>query len=150
MLVSQPSPSTLSNVQVNNPYDFGSIEEANTWNGLHQMTVPTAQVPPAVQKIMFLKAGTAFINNVFLDFTGGATSTDIQLSIRDNAGTSGDFQNSGTGTIPVFSFPTTATYGTPGRNLQVTLLRTGRFNVGLRIIDNGGNYSLFEMEWIVL
>jgi hypothetical protein len=132
-----------------NVQDFASVEAANTWNGTHAMTVNNAQLPIAVQKIMFLKAGTAFVNNIFLDFTGAATSVDIQFSFRDNATTSGDFVNTAQGSIPVFALSGTTFSGT-GKALAVTLLRTGRFSVGLRIKDNGGNYSMFEMEWIVL
>ena len=63
--------------------------------------------------------------------------------------TSGDFENSASGTIPVFSFPA-ASYGGTGRLLTLTLLRTGRFPMCLRLIDSGGNYSMFEMLWVVL
>ena len=144
LIVSQ----TTSFVICPNVQDFASVEDANTWNGLHLMTAQNNQLPIAVQKIMFLKAGTAFVNNIFLDWSVGVTSTDVQLSFRDNSSTSGDFQNSATATIPVFAF-TGATFGGIARNLQVTLLRTGRFTVALRIIDNSGNYSMYEMDWIV-
>ncbi len=140
---------TGSNVTCPNAQDFASVEAANTWNGLHLMTAQNNQLPLSVQKIMFLKAGTAFVNNIFLDWTPAVTSTDVQLSFRDNSTTSGDFQNSATATVPVFAF-SGATFGTTARNLQVTLLRTGRFQVALRIIDNSGNYSMYEMDWIVL
>jgi hypothetical protein len=142
------SSQTQSYVMCPNVQDFASVEEANVWNGLHQMTALNNQLPIAVQKIMFLKAGTAFINNIFLDWTAGVTSTNVQLSFRDNSTTSGVFQNSATATVPVFSF-TGATFGLTARNLQVTLLRTGRFSMALRILDNSGNYSLYEMDWIV-
>jgi hypothetical protein len=145
LIVSQ----TASFVICPNVQDFASVEAANTWNGLHLMTAQNNQLPIAVQKIMFLKAGTAFVNNIFLDWSAGVTSTDVQLSFRDNSTTSGDFQNSGTATVPVFAF-TGATFGLTARNLQVTVLRTGRFHVAMRIIDNSGNYSMYEMEWIVL
>ncbi len=112
------------------------------------MTAQNNQLPIAVQKIMFLKAGTAFVNNIFLDWSPTVTSTDVQLSFRDNSTTSGDFQNSATATVPVFAF-SGATFGGTARMLQVTLLRTGRFQMCLRIIDNSGNYSMYEMDWIV-
>jgi hypothetical protein len=142
---------TLPNVTVPNAYDYASIEAANTWNTLHQMTPasPTG-LPLPVQQIMFLKAGTAFVNNLFLDWKGAVTSSNIQLSFRDNSTTSGDFTNSGTATVPAFVFPATATYGSTGRNFQVTLLRPGRFNVGLVVFDSTSALSMFEMDWIVL
>ncbi len=150
MVVSTPGSGTTPGVQAANPQDFESIVEATTWNGLHTMVSPTVnQLPFSVQKIMFLKAKPNFVNNLFLDITGTASSTDIQLSIRDNSATSGEFQNAALGTIPAFVFPS-HTYSGTGLNLQVSLLRTGRFNVALRIVDNSGNYSIFEMDWIVL
>ncbi len=149
--LSAGSGATLPNVTVPNIYDYASIEAANSWNTLHQMTpVTPSGLPLAVQQIMFLKAGTAFVNNIYLDWKGVVTSSSVQLSFRDNSVTSGDFQNAGTATVPVFAFPNSATYGSTGRNLQVTLLRPGRFHVGLVILDSTAAISMFEMEWIVL
>ncbi len=145
LIVSQ----TASNVICPNVQDFASVEEANIWNGLHLMTAQNNQLPIAVQKIMFLKAGSAFVNNIFLDWSAGVTSTDVQLSFRDNSTTSGNFQNSATATVPVFAW-SGPTFGSTARNLEVTLLRPGRFQMALRIIDNSGNYSMYEMDWIVL
>jgi hypothetical protein len=143
---------TTPNVTVPNAYDYGSQQEATAWNSLTAMTVPpTALVPVALQKVMFLKAGSAYINNIYLDFLGGLTANDIMFSFRDNSLVSGDFMDNPAGSIPSFIFPTGGiTYGGTGRNLQVTLLASGRFSVGLRIVDSGGNWSLYEMEWIVL
>jgi hypothetical protein len=142
--------STPGYINASNAYDFDAIEQANTWNGLHQMTTSSSQIPFSVNKLIFLKAGTQFINNIFLDWTGGTTSTsDIELSFRDNSTTSGIFQNAAVGTMPVFSFPA-GTYGGTAKQLTLTLLRTGRFPMVMRIIDNTGNYSMFEMDWIVL
>src|ERR1017187_3776260 len=94
--VTTPGSGTTPYVSVPNTYDYGSIEEANTWNTLHMMTIPTpATMPLSVQKIMFLHAGTAFVNNIFLDCKAGTTSTNVQLTFRDNSVTSGDFQNAG-------------------------------------------------------
>ncbi len=147
--VTTPAGILIPNVTVPNAYDYASIEDANTWNTLHQMVAPIPNnLPFAVRQVMFLKAGTAFVNNIFLDWAVGVTSASVQLSFRDNSMTSGDFQNSGAGTVPVFAFPA-ATYGSTGRNFQVTLLRTGHFHVGLNILDNSGNCSMFEMEWFV-
>jgi hypothetical protein len=143
--------STIANVTVPNIYDYASIEAANSWNTLHQMTPAVlTTLPLAVQQIMFLKAGTAFVNNLYLDWKVGVTATSVQLSFRDNSVTSGDFQNSGTATVPVFMFPPSATFGNTGRNFQVTVLRPGRFHVGLVVFDSTTAISMFEMEWIVL
>lgn len=143
--------STTPSVTVPNANDYDSAEQAATWNTLHQMVTPNPAIPLSVQKIMFLKAGTAFVNNIFLDWKAGVTSVgDIELSLRDNSVTNGDFTSGSTGSVPVFAFPSTATYGGVGRNFQVTLLRTGRFQVCLRVNDNSGNFSMYEMDWIVL
>ena len=137
-------------VSAANPQDYDSIVQATTWNGLHQMTSMNANLPASVAKIVFLKGGMNFVNTFMLDWTGGTTSTsDIELTLRDNSATSGMFQNAGQGTVPVFSFPANS-YGGTAKNFVVTLLRTGRFAVGMRIIDSGGNYSIFEMDWIVM
>jgi hypothetical protein len=147
--VSTPTGSLIPNVTVPNSYDYASIEDANTWNTLHQMVaINPSNLPFPVQNTMFLKAGSAFVNNLFIDFKAAVTSVQVMLTFRDNAVTSGTFQNSGTATLPVFAFPS-ATYGSTGRNLQVTALRPGRFQMGLTMIDNSGNVSMFPMDWIV-
>ncbi len=150
MVTSQPGTATTSHIVAANPYDFQAVVDANAWNTVHAMTVPTTGLPISVQNVMFFKADPRFINNFYVDFSGGVTSTDIQLSMRDNSTTSGDFQSSAAGTVPVFTLPNTSTYGGLGRNVHVSLTRTGRFQVAFRIVDNSGNWSMFEMEWIVL
>ena len=142
---------TTPSITVPNAYDYASQQIANVWNASHQMTpiIPTA-LPLAVQQTAFLHAGAAFVNNLFFDWKVGVTSSSIQLSLRDNSTTSGMFQNGSVGTVPVFLFPGSAIYGGLGRNLQVTLLRTGRFNVAFVIVDSTGATSMFEMDWIVL
>jgi len=150
MVTTLPTASTTSHVVAANPYDFQAVIDAQTWNTTHAMSLPTNGMPVAVQKIMYLRADPRFINTFYVDFTGAATSTDIQLSMRDNSVTSGNYQNAAAGTVPVFTFPNTSTYGGTGRSFQVTLLQSGRFNVGFRIVDNAANWSMFEMEWIVL
>jgi hypothetical protein len=99
---------------------------------------------------MYFKAGMAFRNSVYFDFIGGKTSQDILLSLRHNSFTSGDFQNAAAGTVPCFQFPTTATFGGAGRALELCFNATGVFDVAMRVLDNAANYSMFEMEWIVL
>ena len=149
MVTTQPGTGTTSNVAAANPYDFNAVVEANNWNTINAMTLPTTGMPFSVQNIMFLKSGVQFINNVYLDFTGAATSTDILFSMRDNSATSGNFENAATGTVPVLALPS-STYGGTGRNLAVSLAMTGRFQVALRIVDNSGNWSMYAMDWIIL
>ncbi len=144
-----PRTSFVPTVFVPFPQDFQSEEVAAQWNAQRAMTVLNTQYPIACQKIIELKAGMQFGNTFSLDFIGGATSTDLQFSFRDNSLTSGDFTSGASGTIPVFAFPA-STYGGTARLMTVTLLRPGRFAVALRIKDNTGNFSLFEMDWIVI
>ncbi len=139
----QPSFLASSNNQ-----DFGSVEAANVWNATHAMTSLSTQLPLVSEGLMYLKAGP-FINNLFFDFAGGVTSTDVQISFRANSLTNGDFSNGGTGTIPVFAFPS-VTFGGTTKNMQITLLQTGHFQMGIRIVDNSGNYSMLPLDWIVL
>ena len=138
-----------SHLFVPNVTDFASQAIAAAWNSARAMTSINANLPLCVENIMFLKAGGAFVNYIYLDWTGGLTSADVQFSFRDNSLTSGDFSNSGIGTIPAFSFGST-TFGGTSRALQVTLLQPGDYNVALRIYDSAHNYSMMAFHWIVL
>ena len=150
MTTSLPGTNTTSNVTAANPYDFDAVVQATNWNTVHAMTLPSAGLPIDVQNIMFLKSDPRFINNIYVDWTGVTTSTDIQFSMRDNSTTSGLFENAATATVPVFTFPSTATYGGTGRLVSVSISTPGRYQVAFRIVDNSANWSMFEMEWIVL
>ncbi len=143
-------PGTIPIVSVPNVNDYESQNIAIAWNASHAMTVNNNKLPVCVNNIMFLKAGTAYVNTLFFDWTGIITATDIQFSFRDNSVTSGMFMNGATGLVPVFTFPSTSTYGAFAMKLQVTLLQPGRYTVGLRIHDSAGTWSLYEMQWIVL
>ncbi len=150
MIVSAVTSSTTPTIQPVNAMDFDAQEQANVWNGTHAMASTNSQIPLSVQKILFARGDPKFVNNFYVDWTGGTTSSsDVELTFRDNSCTSGDFQNSGSGTIPVFSFPA-ASYGGTGRLLSMTLLRTGRFPMAMRLIDSSGNYSIFEFDLIAL
>ncbi len=144
-----PSATMAAYIMANNPQDFDSIEAANLWNTTHAMTSINPQLPLVSEGLIFGKAGSNSNNNYPIDFIGGATSTDIQISFRDNSFTGGDFTSGGTPTIPVFAFPS-ATYGGTSKLLTMTFLQTGRFSLGIRVVDNSGNYSMFPIELIVL
>ena len=150
MVTTLPGTGTTSNVVAANPYDFDAVVQATNWNTVHAMTLPSAGLPIDVQNIMFFKSDPRFINNFYVDWTGAATATDLQFSLRNNSATTGMFENSATATVPVFTFPNTATYGGTGRLVAVSLSRPGRFQVAFRIVDNSGNWSMFEMDWIVV
>ncbi len=149
MKVSAPGVGTTSNIMAVNPQDFTSIEAAATWNATHAMTTNNAQLPLVAEGLMFLRSGTNFQNNLFFDITGGTTLVGVQLSFRDNSYTAGDFTAGATGTIPVFDFGA-GPFSGAGKQMTVTLLQPGRFSMGLRLVDNAGNYSMFPMEWIVI
>lgn len=144
--ISDYSATTIPIIQANSVQDYESVQEAIVWNSTHAMTATNPKLPLAVKKITFAKAGKAFDNIVYVDFIGGATSTNIQISFRDNSVTNGQPDATGAPTIPVFAFPTTSTYGGAGRKLTFTVLRPGRFALGIRVVDNLGNYSMFELN----
>lgn len=150
MVVSPVSTVTTPFINAVNAGDFEAMVEAQVWNSTHQMSNPTTGLPLSVQKILFARGDPRFMNTFYLDWTGGATSTfDVELSFRDNSATGGNFQNAAQGTIPVFSFPAN-TYGGTGRVFNLILMRKGRFSLALRLIDGGGNYSMFEFDIVAL
>jgi hypothetical protein len=144
-----PSVAAPASIMATNPQDFASIEAAQTWNATHAMTSINPQLPLVSEGTVFVKSGTNFVNLIPLDFIGAATSTSVQLSFRDNSLVAGDFTAGASGTIPVFDFGS-ATFGGTSHVLQMTLLQTGHFQMGIRVIDNGGNFSMFPLDLIVL
>lgn len=63
------------------------------------------KLPIAVKKIVFGKAGISFDNIIYLDFIGGATSTNIEISFRDNSVTSGNPDPTGADHDPCLRLP---------------------------------------------
>lgn len=125
--------------------DAATTVEAAQWSFLHQMVNTSSALGTAMRKVVFMRAGRIWDNRVEISF-GGATYSDVQLSFRDNLGTSGIFLNGSSGSIPVASFSGTFT----GNNiLHVTLRRPGVYSMVI-VANNGTNYSTFEMEWVVL
>lgn len=125
--------------------DALAVAEAAPWTFSHQGMNLAASNPPELQKVMFLRAGTSFVMTFDIDF-GVSTHSAIMLSFRDNAATPGDFAGSGSGTIPVISFPNTCT---GIKSFKVTLKMLGTFVMGLRTSEGSTNH-LFEMEWNVV
>jgi hypothetical protein len=140
---------TTPSCQPVNPTDFDSIYIAQSWTASHGIIAPNAsQLPATVSKIMFFKAGGRFITIIYLDWAGGVTSTDIQLSMRDNTVVGGNLIKSQS-TVPVFSF-TGNTFGGTGRKLTISSVAPARVPMTLRVIDNSGNWSMFEMDWNIV
>ncbi len=147
-----PSPvatATTPGVSATSPADFDAVVEAQHWTAAHGMVANNTQLPMTVQRIFFAKARPNFLNNFYFDMPGGVTSTDIQLSFRDNSGVGGNFIDSALGTIPAFCW-SGATFGGTGRLFQISFNRPGRFYLVLRVIDNTGNYSMFELDFNVV
>jgi hypothetical protein len=137
---------TTPSCQPVNPTDFDSIYLAQSWTASHGIIAANAsQLPPTVSKILFFKAGGRFITIIYLDWAAGVTSTDIQLSMRDNSVVGGNLIKSQS-TIPVFSF----TGNTFGRKLTISTVAPARVPMTLRVIDNVGNWSMFEMDWNIV
>jgi len=122
-----------------------AVAEAAQWTFSHQGLNLATSNPPELQKVMFLRAGTSYVMTFDIDF-GASTHAAIMLSFRDNAATPGDFAGSGSGTIPVISFPNTCT---GIKSFKVTLKMLGTFVMGLRTSVGATNH-LFEMEWNVV
>ncbi len=118
--------------------------DALQWNFAHLTRNLNANLAPPLDKVIFLRSGLRWEMKIPINLGTGVYS-DLQLSFRDNAGTRGDTS----GTVPVIAFNTSATF-TGGVVLTVTLKYTGHAVMGLRAIDNGGNWSMYESEWIIV
>ncbi len=119
-----------------------NVADAAQWNFGHITRNSGATLAPPLAKVIFLRAGTDWEMSIPLNL-GGATYNELELRYRDNAGTRGDYA----GTVPVIAFQGIFT---GSQTLAVTLKNTGRVSMGLRGIDQSGNWSMFEMEWIVV
>ena len=92
-----------------------------------------------------MRAGKNWQNKIEIAF-GASTYNNVQLTVRDNLGTSGQFLNSATGSVPVISFGN----GITGNQvLSLPVLQPGVYNMVL-VMETGASWSAFEMEWIVV
>jgi hypothetical protein len=125
--------------------DAATTVDAQQWTFNHQMVNAAANIPPALSKVAFLRYGTIWDCQIEINF-GASNYNNVQLTLRDNLGTSGQFLNGATGSIPVISFGN----GITGNQvLHVSLYRPGTYSMVL-IMLTGANWSAFEMEWIVI
>jgi hypothetical protein len=125
--------------------DAATTADANQWTFTHQMTNAAAAIPSAMNKVMFLRAGKIWDNQIELAF-GGSTYDSVQLTFRDNLGTTGQFLNSATGAVPVINF---GNGHTGNKVMHLSIITPGTYSVVL-VMVTGGNWSAYEMEWIVL
>lgn len=117
------------------------VADANQWNFQHLSSNSNPNLAIPLRKVIFLRGGTSWEMIIPLDL--GGTYTNIQLSFRDNAGTLGYF----TGTVPVIEFAGTFS---GQQTLKVTLHQIGRAVMGLRFMDSGGDWNMYESEWIIV
>ncbi|MBL7976650.1 MAG: hypothetical protein JNJ85_17175 [Candidatus Kapabacteria bacterium] len=129
------------------PTDAKTVIDAQQWTVAHKMINTSSSLAPTMRRIMFLRAGEIWSNN-FQIALGATNYTDIQLSLRDNLGTSGLFLGSGTPGVPVLAFSGVMTGNV---NFNLTVKQAGTYSMVLVVKDNGtGVYSTFEMEWVVM
>jgi hypothetical protein len=128
------------------PIGLLRVEEAAQWTLAHQGGNFNATTAPPLRRVLFLRGGRQWKN--VLNFNlGGITASEVQLSFRDNAASSGNFTGSASGSIPVIKWTGPAA-GT--LLFELALKQYGRFNMAVKVTDTLGNHSMFEMEWIVV
>jgi hypothetical protein len=123
-----------------------AVAHAAQWNFLHGTISTDPKISPLLNNVIYVKAGNAWQMTIPIS-TNGITLTDIQLSFRDNAATSGDYIGATSGGIPAFSFPGMFS---GSLTLDITFSSTGRVQLALRTIDNSGNYSMFGFECVIV
>ncbi len=122
------------------------VNNAAQWTFSHQIFNNAASLPIPLRKVLFMRGGTQWEMDISIDF-GADTYSDVQLSLRDNGGTSGDFEDAATGTVPTIFFSGTFT---GVQIFRVTISQFGRIAAAFVAKDNEtGQYSMFEMEWVI-
>jgi len=127
--------------------DQSTVVDAAQWTFTHQMVNVAANIPPSMSKVVFMRAGKNWQNKIEIAL-GAPNYTNVQLTFRDNLGTSGQFLNSATGSAPVILFGGGAAI-TGNQVLTLPVLQPGTYNMVLAMLT-GGNWSAFEMEWVVV
>lgn len=141
--LSIPSAPTCSSLWTDNQL---AVASATQWNFLHGTKSTNPKISPLLSNLLYLKSGSSWKMTIPLS-TGLATLTDIQLSYRDNAATSGDYIGSSTGGIPAISF--TGSF-TGSLTLELTMKHEARVQLAIRTIDSLGNYAMFGVECIIV
>lgn len=121
--------------------DLQKVADANQWNFQHQTWNSSSALAIPLRKLVFLRAGTMWLNRLPLDL-GETPIQEIQISFLSNAGTRGDAQ----GKVPVIRWS-----GVSLANqvfLEVTLKVAGQVQIGIWTY-NGTNYQMYEMIWAV-
>jgi hypothetical protein len=129
----------------------GNNANAQQWMFDHRTWNDSATLPPALTKVMFMRAGTQWRMSIAFSRTGPEKIDEVYLAFRDNGGTRGDYA----GTYPVIKWASSAGGYDGLLQLFVDLRRTGRYNVVLWTKSKPTGtpaspvYSMTEMEWIV-
>jgi hypothetical protein len=120
------------------------VADGQIWNFQHITWDGAVRIVPQLQRLVFLRGGDdAWQMNIPINL-GGGLYPKLELSFLDNCGTRGDYA----GTYPVISW--TARNYTGAVSLQVTLKQFGRVRLGIMALDNGGNYSMFDFEAMIV
>jgi hypothetical protein len=128
-----------------NTTDASTVAWASQWVTQTKMADAAASINSSISKVAFVKAGPYWNNQLEIGF-GGINYTDVQLSFRDNLGTTGAFAGSASGAVPVFSF---AGNHTGTELLSMTIPNPGTYSLVL-VMNNAGTYSTFEMEIVAI
>ncbi len=134
-------------VYSNDPTSALTIQDANEWNFNHQMRTTDTLIPDALQRMVFGRLGPLFGNAFYLTFS--ATIIDIEISFLENFTSGGNFTGGGLGTVPVISFTSANNFSGASRQMQLVFKRAGTYRMAFRLIDNAGNWSVFQTDWIV-
>jgi hypothetical protein len=125
--------------------DAATSVDAAQWTLNHQMTNASAGIPPSLGKIAYVRTGPYWDNQLEINF-GVSSYNNVQLTLRDNLGTSGMFVNGATGGIPAFSFGS----GITGNQvLHLTLLKAGTYNLVIAMVLSS-NWNAFEIELVAM
>jgi hypothetical protein len=126
--------------------DALAVAEAQQWNFSHKAGNFAATLAPPLRKVLFLRGGAEYQMSFEIDL-GPETYSDLQLSFRDNAAVSGNFTGTAGGSIPVILFSGAAT---GPQTLFVSLKQYGTFQMAISARDGSGNWSMFEMDWVIV
>jgi hypothetical protein len=126
--------------------DAATSQDAVQWAFAHQMVNVGANIPIALNSLAFLRAGAIMDNQIEFAF-GGSTFNNVQLTFRDNIGTSGQFLNAATGSVPVISYGSGFTGNTV---LHISFFQPGVYQMVLIAQVGAGAWVAFPMEWVVI
>ncbi|HET6511792.1 MAG TPA: hypothetical protein VFH43_06340 [Candidatus Kapabacteria bacterium] len=129
------------------------VADAEYWMFDHKTWNSALTLPIPLRKVIFLRAGTKWRNELRFLFPGPVATDVIYLALRDNAGTRGDAH----GAYPVLKWTSTGSGITGSVQLYLDLKRPGRYHVVLWVKSKptgtptpAPQYSMYEMEWIVV